>query len=193
MEEHKLPARLECQSCGSSSFAAGPDDRFVCNYCHAAYVLPGRTCPDCGTVYAPGARYCPSCGADLVRECPACGADNPHSARRCTACGQELEILEALFARATVATADWLQQQRDEAPAIKAQQAAASQARLAKMWATEEHRREELARAQAERDRQQEIIVTATVVIVTLLIIATLIIVALTVSRTPSPHFYPFQ
>jgi len=102
-------------------------------------------------------------------------------------------MLEALFARATSATADWLQQQRDKAPAIKAQQEAESQARLAKMWAVEECRREELVRAQSERDRQQEIIVTATVVIVAVLVIAALVVVALTVSRTPSPHFYPFQ
>jgi len=102
-------------------------------------------------------------------------------------------MLEALFARATLATADWLQQQRDKAPAIKAQQEAASQARLAKMWAVEERRREELARAQSERDRQQGIIITATVVIVAVLVIAALVVVALTVSRTPSPRFYPFQ
>jgi len=101
-------------------------------------------------------------------------------------------MLEALFARATGATADWLQQQRDAAPAIKAQEEAASQARLAKMWAAEERRREELARAQAERDRQQGIIVAVTVAIVALLVIAVIIVVAITTSGAPNPHFYPF-
>ncbi|MEA3340897.1 MAG: zinc ribbon domain-containing protein [Chloroflexota bacterium] len=188
-QENSPPARLECPGCGSSSFTAGPDDSLVCNYCHAAYVLPGYTCDECGTVYDPGARYCPSCGADLVRECPACGADNPPSTHRCQACGQELDMLEALFARATGTTADWLQQQRDAAPAIKAQEEAASQTRLAKMWAAEERRREELARAQTERDRQQKIIVTITIAIVALLVIAAIIVVAITTSGAPSPHF----
>lgn len=98
-------------------------------------------------------------------------------------------MLEALFARATGTTADWLQQQRDAAPAIKAQEEAASQTRLAKMWAAEERRREELARAQTERDRQQKIIVTITIAIVALLVIAAIIVVAITTSGAPSPHF----
>ena len=98
-------------------------------------------------------------------------------------------MLEALLTRATGATADWLQQQRDAAPAIKAQEEAASQARLAKMWAAEERRREELGRAQAERDRQQKIIVTITIAIAALLVIATVIVAAITASGAPSPHF----
>jgi len=193
MEEHPLPTRLECPGCGSSSFTAGPDDSFVCNYCHAAYALLERTCPECDAVYTSDAHYCPSCGADLVHECPACGADNPRSARRCQTCGQKPGMLEALFARATTTTADWLQQQRDEAPATKAQEKTASQARLAKMWAAEERRREELVLAQAEHDRQQKIIVATAVAIVAVFVIVVIVVVALAVSRTPSPHFYPFQ
>ena len=151
-----------------------------------------RTCPFCGGACELDARHCPSCGADLVRECPACGALNPSVARKCQVCGQVMEILDSLFARVTGTRVDWLRQVREEAPAIKAEQEEASQARLADMWAAEERRREELARARAERDRQQRIIVGVTVAIVTIVVVAVLVALVIAVSRTPGPSFHPF-
>jgi predicted amidophosphoribosyltransferase len=149
-----------------------------------------RACPFCGATYELGARHCSSCGADLVRECPACGALNALDSGRCLACGQELEILDSLFARVTGRRAEWLRQLREEAPAIKVQQEEASQARLAGMWADETRRREELARARAERDRQQRIIVGVAVGIVAIIVIAILVTLMITMSRTPGPYSY---
>jgi len=100
-----------------------------------------------------------------------------------------MEILDSLFARMTGTWADWLRQAREGAPVIKAQEEAASQARLADMWAAETRRRDALAQARAERDRQQRIIVTVTVSIVALVIVAILIALAIVMSRTPSPYF----
>lgn len=174
MKEISAPASLECPGCGSTSFTPSPDGSLICDYCHSVYVPPERACPVCGAACEPGARYCPSCGVDLARECPACGAPNPLLARKCLACGQELEILDALFDRVTGTRADWLRQVREEAPAIKAQEEAASRARLAEMWAADERRREALARAQAERERQERILVVVTLVIVALVIIVVL-------------------
>ncbi|MFQ6100476.1 MAG: zinc ribbon domain-containing protein [Anaerolineae bacterium] len=188
MAKNSQPERLECPGCGSSSFTASPDGSLVCDYCHTAYVLPGRACPVCGAVYEPDARHCPACGADLVRECPACGTPNPAVARKCAACGQEMEILESLFARVTGTRAGWLREIREEAPAIKAQQEATSRARLADMWAADARRREALARAQAERDRQQRIMWN--VALVVLIIVVVLIILAIVISRIQSPYFY---
>jgi ribosomal protein L40E len=149
-------------------------------------------CPACGATHEPDARYCPSCGADLARECPACGALNPLIARKCLVCGQEMEILDPLFARVTGARGDWLRQIREEAPAIKAQEEAASQSRLTEMWAAEARRREALAQAQAEQERQQRIIITVTIAIVAFVIVVVLIALAVTMSRTPGPYFYPY-
>ena len=140
-------------------------------------------------------------------ECPGCGGSSftagPDDSFTCNSChavyilpererqtrGQEPGMLDALFVRATTATTDWLQQQRDEAPAIKAQQEAASQARLAEMWAADERRREGLARAQAEHDRRQKIIVATTVALVAVFVIAAIVLAAFAASRT-SPHFF---
>jgi ribosomal protein L40E len=150
-----------------------------------------QTCPFCGAVHEPGARTCPSCDADLFRECPTCGASNPVIARQCLTCGQEMEILEALFARVTGTRAEWLRQVREEAPAVKAQEEAASQARLAEMWAAEKRRREDMARVRAERDRQQRILVTVTVAVVVVVVVVILVALAIATLRPPSPCVYP--
>lgn len=179
MKETPSSARLECPGCGSSSFITDHRGRIICEYCHAAYVLPGRVCLECGAAYDPGARYCPSCGAELVRECRACGALNPSSVRRCMVCGQNLDMLESLFARATGETAGWLHQIREDAATIKTHQEAASDARLAEMWAVEARRREALAQVQAERDRQERIIIAVAVATVAIFIITALIVLAI--------------
>jgi predicted amidophosphoribosyltransferase len=189
MKGSSYSARLECPGCGSASLTACPDGSLICDYCHTTYVPPERACPVCGAPYELDARHCPSCGVDLVRECPACGALNPSVAGKCLVCGQEMEILDSLFERVTGTRADWLRQVREEAPAIKAQEKAASQARLAEMWAAETRRRETLAQARAERDRQQRIIVTVTVSTVVLVVVAVLIALAVILGRTPSPYF----
>lgn len=186
MKETLNLAPQECPGCGSVSFTANPDGSLVCDYCHAAYVPPERACPVCGATHEPDARRCSFCGVDLVRECPACGASNPLPARKCLTCGQRLEILEPLFDRVTGKTADWLRQMREGAPAIKAQEEAASQARLTEMWAIEAHRCEALELAQAERERQERTIIAVIATVVVLIIVAMLVVLVIT-SSGPSP------
>ncbi|MDY6875520.1 MAG: zinc ribbon domain-containing protein [Chloroflexota bacterium] len=180
------PTPLECPGCGSASFTAGHDGRLICNYCHVVYVPPEQVCPVCGAAYEPDAHRCPSCGAEMVRECPNCGAPNSLLARQCRACGQRLEILDTLFDRVTGTRADWLHQVREEAPTIKAQEEAASQARLAEMWVTEEHRRETLAQAQGEQKRQERFIITVAIALVVIVIFAGLVALAI-MTRGPAP------
>jgi len=181
--------RLECPGCGSSSFNADLDGDLICDYCRSVFVLPGRSCPDCGAACGAGAQYCPTCGADLVRTCPACGARNPRTLQRCMACGHDLVTLDALFERVTGQATDWLREAREQAPAIKAQEESASQARLAEMRSADARRRETLAQARAERDRQQRIVVAVTVFVVALVIVVALISLVTTMRMTPSSHF----
>lgn len=102
-------------------------------------------------------------------------------------CGYHLEVLDAVFARATGAPARWLRQTREEAAAIKAREEEASQKRLAEMWAIEQRRRGELAQAQAERDRQMRILWVAVAVL--FFIVAAIVIIA-TILNGQNPGFY---
>lgn len=100
-------------------------------------------------------------------------------------------ILASLFARVTGTRTDWLRQVREEAPAVKVQEEAASQARLAKMWAADARRREALEQALAERERQQRITVAIAVGIVALAVVAVLVTLALVTRGIPSPWPHP--
>jgi t-SNARE complex subunit (syntaxin) len=95
--------------------------------------------------------------------------------------------LDALFARATGETAHWLRQTREEATTLKSRQEAASQARLAEMWDAEQHRREELRQARAERDRQIRIM-WGIVAVLFLIVVTVVIVAAILNSRSPGFH-----
>ena len=185
-------ARLECSSCGGHSFTPDSKGVMICDFCQAVYVAPGNACPECGALFDPKAQYCPACGNDLVRECRSCGAPNSHSAEKCSECGQDLDLLDILFARAAQQRSDWLDEVREDASEIKAQQEAASQAQLAQMWEVERQRRKSLAEARAERDRQQRIILTVIGVVVALIVIGVLVSIVLSLSQPPAPSLYPF-
>ncbi len=113
-----------------------------------------------------------------TRDCLSCGHVNPADASHCEACGQELGVLGTLFERVTGSRSDWLQELREQAPTLKAQQEAVSQAQMAEMLAAEERRYAALAQARAERDRQQRILVGVTAAVCILLI---LIVIAVAV------------
>jgi len=123
-------------------------------------------------------------------ECPNCGsssfATNPDGSVMCNYCHAVYEppggqVLDQLFERVTTTRTDWLRQVREEASAIKAQDEAASQARLAEMWATDERRREAIAQARAERDRQQRVMWSVALVVIVIFVV--LVIVAIVIGR----------
>jgi hypothetical protein len=186
-------ALLNCPGCGSSSFVANPNGSPICEYCYAAYVPPEQDCPDCGTPHEPNARRCISCGADLLRPCLACGALNSWAVPRCLVCGQEMGILGSLFDRVTSTRGGWLDELREEATELKARQEAVADAQLAEMWEIERRRREAMARAQAERDRQLRVIFTVVGIIAALGIVALVVALALDSlqGQNPFPLYLP--
>jgi ribosomal protein L40E len=191
MSEKPDTALPNCPGCGSSSFVANPNGNPICEYCFMAYTPSKQTCPDCGTPHEPDARRCTSCGADLLRPCLACGALNSWTVPRCLVCGQEMGILGSLFERVTSTRSGWLDEVREEATELKAQQEAIADAQLAEMWEIERHRREAMARAQAERDRQQRLILTLIGIAAALCIIA--VIVALVIGTPQGQSPYPLS
>jgi hypothetical protein len=98
-------------------------------------------------------------------------------AAKCLACRQTLDAVDQMFARLTRSTATRLRRTRELGADIKALEEAASEARLAKMWAEEEERQAELARARVERQRQERLMITIAIGVAAIILIAAIIAV----------------
>jgi hypothetical protein len=98
-----------------------------------------------------------------------------------------LDAVDAIFARLSRDTPDQLRRVRKLGSTIKAEEEVASKARLARMWAEDEERRDELTRARIERTRQERRALALALGVGTILIVATIIaaIIATGSSRVP--------
>lgn len=185
--ERNPSAANSCPGCGSSSFAADLKGAPVCEYCRAAYLPPTGACQGCGSAYEPDGRWCPACGVELARDCPACGALIPLATGQCLVCGQPLDVVDAMFTRLLRTTPDRLRRVRQAGATIKAQEEAASEARLAKMWAEDERRRQELAHARAERLRRERLGVALVVGVGVIVVVMAVVIASLAAGSAPGP------
>lgn len=183
-------ADIKCPSCGGTSFTTNAQGVLVCEHCRAAYDPSETKCPVCGAVYDPEAQRCPSCDAELTRECPSCGALNPPAARHCLACGQAMGMTKATLDRITRKPSDQLRRVRRKGTKIKAQEEAASRARLEEMWAEEERRRRALAEAKAERERRERLIITIGLGVIAFTLLAVIVFAIIRTSGAPSPPFH---
>lgn len=159
MKETSIP-EIKCPNCGHASFTPNRDGTLICDHCQTGYALPER-------------------------ECPSCGALNPLQARRCLVCGQELAIVDAMFTRLTRTTSDQLRRVREGGVSAKEKEDAASEERLAEMWAEENRRRQALAQARAERDRQERVMVTVALGVVAFVILVAIIVAIIATSGAP--------
>jgi len=166
---------ISCPGCGSTSFLASSDGLPICEYCQVAYGVHRSQCYRCGTTHELSARRCPACGTELVRECPVCGTHNPADAATCLVCQQTLVAVDEVFARLTRSTAVQLRRTQELGAEIKALEEAASEARLAKMWAEEEERQAELARARTECQRQERLMVTIAIGMAAIIVISAIV------------------
>jgi hypothetical protein len=96
-------------------------------------------------------------------------------AAKCLVCQQTLDAIDQMFARLTRSTAAQLRNTRELGADVKALEEAASEARLAKMWAEEEARQAELAQARAERQRQERMMITIAIGVVAVIVIAAIV------------------
>jgi type IV secretory pathway component VirB8 len=92
-----------------------------------------------------------------------------------------------MFARLTRSTPDQLRRVRQTGATIKAKEEAASEARLAKMWAEEERRREELAHARAERARQERLAVAVALGVGAIVVVIAIIVAIITTGSASVP------
>jgi len=177
-------ALLKCSQCGGSPLKDNGDGTLSCPFCSSTFAHPDCVCPRCETVNEPDVRLCVSCGQKLREPCVRCGALNPVNASFCHECGAGLDLLEHIAARRAVTDASRLEQMQSEATRIKEETERASQERMSKFWAQEQARLESLARAKAEQQRQERLIVlsvSAALLVVVLSIIALAVVARLRV------------
>ena len=159
---------LACPTCGAPGLEAQqPSGAVMCRFCGNKFAKEDQVaCPDCEAINPPSSSFCKECGGKLKRSCPACGAGNWAGADYCATCGRNLDTLESMSERAAQGHRGTLQQQRETANQLKAQEAADSQKRLAGMWEIEKKRQEILSQQQEEQKRQQSLLLRVTFIAV---------------------------
>lgn len=152
---------FRCLGCGSTLLIPDPDGTLTCAYCGTTYEITGRTCSNCGAI-------------------------NPPEAEHCIRCGRVLDLVGFILqSRLQTTTRERLEQVRAEAARLKEESEAASQKRLREWWALEEERRRALAAAQAERDRQERMLLTGALVFAAVVILGILIYLLVTALSAP--------
>ncbi|HLF02635.1 MAG TPA: zinc ribbon domain-containing protein [Anaerolineales bacterium] len=152
---------LSCPNCGAPGLMAHqPDGVVTCKFCGNKYANDNSiACPHCETINSPEAGFCTQCGSKLKRNCPACLHENWIGAEYCLNCGRAIDLLEIMADRHASDFRAGLAKHRELAPLIKAEEDAASEKRLSDLWEVERKRQAELARQQAERDRQHNMVI----------------------------------
>jgi hypothetical protein len=169
-----------CRNCDGSGLELQVDGSAACRFCGTAQQRPGVICPQCEEVNAPQAEQCAACRVPLFRACPACGARNWAGAAACSACGGALDLVEFVSAKWR---SDFREDLKREAPALKAQEDAASQVRMGAMLAQEERRQQALQQAAARQQARQAQLLTFAMLgvgIFIVVIVIVLVVAALT-------------
>jgi hypothetical protein len=167
---------LQCPSCGAPHMGVVAGKRLSCSYCGADFVIAETVCPECANFNDPGTDFCVRCGTAISRLCTACGTRNWANAEICEHCGRSLDLIEEISARLSQTTQRRLQQQMDEAPAVKQLEEDSSRARSAALWEIEQRRQEllfsEHQRAQAHEQRVVMLIVVGLLIFIALVVVA---------------------
>ncbi|HOT91373.1 MAG TPA: hypothetical protein PLJ78_06515 [Anaerolineae bacterium] len=132
--------QIACPNCHASLdlHRKSADGTYVhCEACGSEFMLKGHLCPYCGTYHEQEVGFCHQCGAGLMRRCPKCDTVNWIGNEYCTHCGTSLDILELIVQRYIQDVEDHLYVRMDEAERLKAEEMAASQARMERMLAEE--------------------------------------------------------
>ena len=157
-----LISEMTCPVCGTTLELDNAAVVLTCLACKTTLHLRDRLCPNCGTYHGQPPVSCSHCGLGMTSRCPACGAQNWTGDDVCQSCGATLDLIGRLTAQAD--TEQRLQLQMRRARAIKAQEEAAANARLARMLEAEEAEREALRqRLEAQQARERKILMVASI------------------------------
>jgi Double zinc ribbon len=157
-------SELTCTHCRGAGLELQPDGQAVCRFCGTANPIEGVVCSQCETLNPAEADACQACRQSLRRPCPDCGQRNWRGADHCARCGRLLDPVSAISTRWGTDPAHRLQELAHGSAAIKAQEAADSERRMAELQAIEQRRLELLSESRQRRDAQQRVWVTVLVV-----------------------------
>ncbi|MBM4422038.1 MAG: hypothetical protein FJ030_01435 [Chloroflexi bacterium] len=151
---------LSCPKCGAPGLEAHqPNGIVVCRHCGNQFADDGQiACPHCESINPPDADFCHKCGDKLKRTCPACGGENWMGADYCAACGHNLDAIASMANRHTQGFKGTLQQQRELANLLKAEEESSSQKRMADLWDIEKRRQANLEHQRARLRAEQNVL-----------------------------------
>ena len=176
--------KVECPNCGAKELSPDDNGYLVCAFCQSSFGEVARVCPSCGTYNEEQVRFCARCGSPLIRDCPVCGADNWILAGHCSQCGRSLDLIEQMARRWQLTTQTRLQEWKDEVGQVKAEEAKASEGRMATLMEAERVRQEALALARAtQRKRDQQIYLWLVIVVAVFIVIAVFFLVLSWIGR----------
>jgi hypothetical protein len=169
---------FSCPNCGGPVPHDPVTESVRCQYCGTLLNLHRSLCPDCGIINQENERFCGQCGAALVRKCPVCNHENWAGNEHCTQCGGTLDLLEIMTHSRVRDTRVRLETQQRQARAIKQQETAQAEARMAYYQELDRQRLDEIADRYTKR-RQRERRIAAAVLIIAVLIVFIIIVLAL--------------
>ena len=165
---------MNCPACGAPGLEPHqPDGAVVCKFCGNEFAKNNTVaCPYCEAINHPQADFCAKCGEKLKLTCPACGVENWAGAEYCATCGRNLDALASMTNRHAQGFKGTLQQQRDIANLIKAEEETASQKRMGGLWEIEQRRQDELERQKARQVTQQNVLLSIVLAVALLFVLA---------------------
>jgi len=150
---------IECPNCGAPVTDLSDDKHIHCQFCGTVLNLYQSLCPNCQFINPEGTRFCTQCGDSVIRVCPACKHENWAGVEHCANCGRILDMLEIMTKSRVRDTRARLEQQQQEALAIKVRETAQAETRMEHFWQMERERREEIAKREADsRQRERQVI-----------------------------------
>jgi len=171
---------IHCTNCQGAGLELQPDGQAVCRYCGTTNPIDGVVCARCETLNPADAEACQVCRQALWRQCPACGTRNWRGAEQCAQCGRSLSPVAFISTRWGTDPANRLNELAQDSAAIKAQEAADSERRMAELQAIDQRRLELLSQARQRRDAQQRVWLTVLAVGVAAFGLLLAIVLALT-------------
>lgn len=152
----KIPSPLAavlCPHCQAAGLVVHQEHTLTCRYCTHTFTVTERLCAECEAINAPRADVCGVCRAALYRACVACREPVWNGHDTCQYCGQPQNALNSVLNRALQHRAGRQGYTPEEAAAIKAQEEADSQKRLAHFQELERQRLNDWRIAKTRKDQ----------------------------------------